>query len=510
MEGTGESTKSIALATAAAGLNGLVVVNNNNTSKLNRNNSGNACTGNNNGGEGISAAVAKVLQGYDWTLVPVASKGSNDKRVAHVKRPMNAFMVWAQAARRRLAEQYPQLHNAELSKTLGSLWRQLSDSDKKPFIEEADRLRVIHKRTHPDYKYQPRRKKQSGSSASSSSSSSSSTREARNSSQQSNNVTFSVQSRAGCSQVGSLKQEDMSVCGDAMLGSPQTTSGSVGSSSPPTTPSQGLSPPTPPTTPRGQHYVHQVRTEMIFALGSVYRAVFTKIRETQQQHGSVYQQLDLAPNHMQASPEMIQHQQPEHQQSGVELPNYLELPDNVPTLEDEQLSNLGTINLGIPLNLQECELEQYLPQQQQSLPTLHQYGGQAINSPWLSNSENPPTLSHRYDDDCLERLGKRHYSLEQTQAQQQQAPVAGDSNGWDDLQSQQQQQQQQQQQRSREDMTRFHELQPLSALPPVQYISQHHHHHHPQLGHQHAAAAAYAQYRHFVPSIDSWPANYSS
>ncbi|XP_008213433.1 transcription factor Sox-9-B isoform X2 [Nasonia vitripennis] len=475
MDGTGESTKSIALATAAAGLNGLVVVNNNNSSKLNKNNSGNAAGNNNNGGEGISAAVAKVLQGYDWTLVPVASKGSNDKRVAHVKRPMNAFMVWAQAARKRLADQYPQLHNAELSKTLGSLWRQLSESDKKPFIEEADRLRVIHKRTHPDYKYQPRRKKQSGSSASSSSSSSSSTREVRNSSQQSNNVTFSVQSRAGCSQVGSLKQEDMSVCGDAMLGSPQTTSGSVGSSSPPTTPSQGLSPPTPPTTPRGQHYVHQ-------------------------HHGSVYQQLDLGPNHMQASPEMVQHQQPEHQHSGVELPNYLELPDNVPTLEDEQLSNLGTINLGIPLNLQECELEQYLPQQQ-SLPALHQYGGQAINSPWLSN---------RYDDDCVERLGKRHYSLEQTQAQQQQAPVAGDSNGWDDLQSQQQQQQQQQQQRSREDMTRFHELQPLSALPPVQYISQHHHHHHPQLGHQHAAAAAYAQYRHFVPSIDSWPANYSS
>lgn len=29
------------------------------------------------GGEGISAAVAKVLQGYDWTLVPVASKYVN-------------------------------------------------------------------------------------------------------------------------------------------------------------------------------------------------------------------------------------------------------------------------------------------------------------------------------------------------------------------------------------------------------------------------------------------------
>ena len=52
-----------------------------------------------------------------------------DKKRIHVKRPMNAFMVWAQAARRRLGHQYPSLHNAELSKTLGKLWRSVNDTD---------------------------------------------------------------------------------------------------------------------------------------------------------------------------------------------------------------------------------------------------------------------------------------------------------------------------------------------------------------------------------------------
>jgi hypothetical protein len=76
----------------------------------------------------------------------------------HIKRPMNAFMVWAQAARRALSKTHPTLHNAQLSKTLGNMWHQLKEDQKLPFMEEANRLRDEHKNENPGYKYQPKRR----------------------------------------------------------------------------------------------------------------------------------------------------------------------------------------------------------------------------------------------------------------------------------------------------------------------------------------------------------------
>lgn len=113
----------------------------------------------------MDTAVNRIFKTTDWSadsgIKISCSPRKKDK--SHIRRPMNAFMIYAQAARRKVAREYPNLSYAQLSKTLGKLWRLLDVKEKQPFLEEAERIRQQHKVDHPEYKFQPKRKSRKGS-----------------------------------------------------------------------------------------------------------------------------------------------------------------------------------------------------------------------------------------------------------------------------------------------------------------------------------------------------------
>lgn len=96
---------------------------------------------------------------------------------------MNPFMVWSQLERRKICEVTPDMHNAEISKNLGTRWKALSDVEKQPYIDEAEKLRRLHVQEYPDYKYRPKKKQTKSTSSPSGRASSSSSQSSPGSNQ---------------------------------------------------------------------------------------------------------------------------------------------------------------------------------------------------------------------------------------------------------------------------------------------------------------------------------------
>ncbi|KAF5889101.1 Transcription factor SOX-30, partial [Clarias magur] len=81
-----------------------------------------------------------------FTDVPKRSKRRDN---GYIKRPMNAYIIWARKHRSVLAEANPTASQGEISEQLGIEWRKLSEEEKMPYFAESHRLKMEHQQQFP-------------------------------------------------------------------------------------------------------------------------------------------------------------------------------------------------------------------------------------------------------------------------------------------------------------------------------------------------------------------------
>ncbi|KAI5462941.1 membrane magnesium transporter-domain-containing protein [Mariannaea sp. PMI_226] len=83
------------------------------------------------------------------------SETSRNKEIGHIKRPMNAFMLYRKAYQELAKTQCRQNNHQIVSAYCGASWREESDKVTHQFNEWAKIERVNHHKAHPGYKFTP-------------------------------------------------------------------------------------------------------------------------------------------------------------------------------------------------------------------------------------------------------------------------------------------------------------------------------------------------------------------
>lgn len=89
---------------------------------------------------------------YTGTWKVEKKKMKKDSRAP--KRPASAFLLFSGERRGAVKEANPGIHNTEISKELGKLWREMSDEQKKPYVDQEKAERVKYNEDMAYYKEQ--------------------------------------------------------------------------------------------------------------------------------------------------------------------------------------------------------------------------------------------------------------------------------------------------------------------------------------------------------------------
>jgi hypothetical protein len=90
------------------------------------------------------------------TLQNPGTSAAKAKDKVRIRRPPNAFIVFANEWRKNIAAQNPHEKNKQISTRLGVMWKLMSKEQKERYTDLAHKLEMEHKEKYPDYVYCPK------------------------------------------------------------------------------------------------------------------------------------------------------------------------------------------------------------------------------------------------------------------------------------------------------------------------------------------------------------------
>lgn len=110
----------------------------------------------------VNEAIDKTTPSSDVQPVSILKasnrQGTTDSKPKRAPRPQNAFMLYRQAIRDKILASNTKLHDKEVSRIAGRMWRNESETIRKSFERKADEEKLRHLSLYPGYKYKPQQR----------------------------------------------------------------------------------------------------------------------------------------------------------------------------------------------------------------------------------------------------------------------------------------------------------------------------------------------------------------
>ncbi|XP_050992371.1 protein capicua homolog [Labeo rohita] len=100
-----------------------------------------------------SAPSTSPVKRRTQSLSALPKEGDKKREKDHIRRPMNAFMIFSKRHRALVHQRHPNQDNRTVSKILGEWWYALGPKEKQKYHDLAFQVKEAHFRAHPDWKW---------------------------------------------------------------------------------------------------------------------------------------------------------------------------------------------------------------------------------------------------------------------------------------------------------------------------------------------------------------------